>query len=103
MVKWRIYYGDGSVVDGTSLPEWLAAPDEGVQIVTALYGFDGHGRPLGQVAYGSDWYGFDGLTILQGRASSLKRGVWRECDVANPKRGKWIDFRVWREIKGAGL
>ncbi len=30
---WRIYYADGSVVQGKTAKEWRAAPDNGVQVV----------------------------------------------------------------------
>lgn len=36
MSEWRIYYGDGSVVSGTSEDEWRAAPDDGVQVVALM-------------------------------------------------------------------
>jgi len=31
-LKWKIYYHD-SVFEGTTLEEWIAAPDDGVQVV----------------------------------------------------------------------
>jgi len=30
---WSIFYGDGTVVSGTTQAEWLAAPADGVQVV----------------------------------------------------------------------
>lgn len=35
-MTWRIYYPDGSFMDGRTETEWRAAPDEGVQ-VAVLY------------------------------------------------------------------
>lgn len=32
----KIYYTDGSVVEGSSKQNWLAAPDTGVQVVAVL-------------------------------------------------------------------
>lgn len=31
--KWRIYYSDGSHVDGVTKADWRAAPSSGVQVV----------------------------------------------------------------------
>jgi CxxC motif-containing protein (DUF1111 family) len=36
MAAWRIYYADGSVVEGTSAEEWRAAPVFGVQVVACM-------------------------------------------------------------------
>jgi len=33
---WRIYYADGSVVDGETANDWVTAPDDGVQVVISL-------------------------------------------------------------------
>lgn len=33
IVQFRIYYGDDSIVNGTSIADWTAAPKENVQII----------------------------------------------------------------------
>jgi hypothetical protein len=89
-MRWTIFY-KREEVSGSTVEEWLATPDKGVQGVVALYGKDKAGNQLSQVAYGSDWYGFDGTRIHQGQCSSTVPGVWHSSDgIPNPKRGKWI-------------
>lgn len=34
--EWRIYYSDGSYIEGESRDEWLSAPDNGVQVVVLM-------------------------------------------------------------------
>ena len=33
IVQFRIYYGDGSIVDGNNSSDWSAAPNDNVQII----------------------------------------------------------------------
>jgi len=64
--RWRIYYSDGSVVRGRTRADWVAAPDEGVQVVLLMEPypdrpFDGWtpwagARPDRQIWTGDDWY-----------------------------------------------
>ena len=35
MAVWRIYYADGSMVQGRSRADWLAAAGEGVQVIVS--------------------------------------------------------------------
>lgn len=56
--RWRIYYADGSMAEGSDLPSWSSAPSAGVQVVQILFletyaiwkqdGYDGTGRPINQ-------------------------------------------------------
>ncbi len=36
MCRWRIYYVGGSVVTGKNKTDWLAAPEDGVQVVVLM-------------------------------------------------------------------
>lgn len=73
---WAIYYGDGSVVRGRTLANWLAAPRDGVQAVV-LYERPDDGRypwgtPAGpmlrdrQVWSGDDFYSLNGWPTKRG-------------------------------------
>lgn len=42
-MTWRIYYADGSMVEGETEADWLAAPDDGVQVVVRVPMQDGIG------------------------------------------------------------
>lgn len=43
MMRFRIYYADGSVVEGSNAADWRAAPDDGVQVVARFPMQDGLG------------------------------------------------------------
>ena len=73
---WRIYYGDGSTVEGDTRAEWVAAPARNVQVVVASDTFPpGDVRNVGRVlAHAHDFYlwaprmplpwGVDGIGLL---------------------------------------
>ena len=58
MAVWRIYYADGSTVDGNTTAEWDAAPDHGVEVVvTADPQPNTETRYVGRLLlYGCDYY-----------------------------------------------
>lgn len=58
MAEWRIYYGDGTTVEGTTKTEWNAAPSANVQVVVAKDPLPPDSpRNIGRVVfYGSPYY-----------------------------------------------
>ncbi|MGK2965506.1 MAG: hypothetical protein ACSLFM_07855 [Tepidiformaceae bacterium] len=58
MAEWRIYYGDGTTVEGTTRAEWTAAPSANVQVVVARDPLPlDSPRNIGRVVfYGSPYY-----------------------------------------------
>lgn len=56
VLRWRIYYADGSTVDGSTADEWKATPEQEVQAVLAF-----HEEPWGATAmHGHDRYWLPG-------------------------------------------
>lgn len=57
---WRVYYADGSYVQGSSAQEWLAAPASGVQVVVLYKPTDYRGwrgtNGDRQLWTGEDWF-----------------------------------------------
>jgi hypothetical protein len=49
--RFRLYYGDGSTVTGTTEADWKAAPGTGVVICALL-----HTPPYTSLLQGRDWY-----------------------------------------------
>jgi hypothetical protein len=92
MVSFRIWYVDGTIIDGNSESDWIAAPDNGVAMVAAYYGNDEYGRKLGQFLSGSDWYWMFENDLYHNSYSTYEVDFW----VDNPapegaisKKGKW--------------
>jgi len=60
--KFRIYYSDGSVVQGGTRADWVAAPDTGVQVVVLMEPYPDGRKPWGgalpdrQIWTGDDTY-----------------------------------------------
>jgi len=95
MNKWRIYYADGSIVEGTTEEEWVAAPDEGVQAIVSF-----------APPFNNRWSykGADGLNH-----SVQDRNIWTGEDIYDPlgfgiKTGSLIStndyFIIWSRACG---
>jgi hypothetical protein len=94
MNNFRIYYSDGSRVDGTTEQDWLAAPDVGVQVVVS-FPMEGSIR----------WYSeVDGENVVV-----RDRNLWTGVDEYDPfgfgiKTGALIDtddyMIIWRRACG---
>lgn len=54
-MQWKIWYTDGSIVSGTTIQEWSAAPSTGVLGVFELVGWSNGLKMSNLHAYG-DWY-----------------------------------------------
>lgn len=67
VVSWRVYYADGSTVDGVTLEQWRAAPSLQVQGVVAF-----HDLPWGSTAmHGHDAYWLPGWGLFPKLGSLL--------------------------------
>lgn len=84
-MRWRIYYADGSLADGSGAAEWRAAPEDGVQVVVRFPMLD----PLGWACRG---------------VAVRDRDLWTGEDAYDPfgwgaKRGSLIGaeayFAIW--------
>ena len=51
-VAFEIYYGDGSIVSGTSIANWQAAPNTDVQVVIVSFADTGYAVVTGMETYG---------------------------------------------------
>lgn len=87
---WRIYYADDSMVEGETEADWLAAPDDGVQVVARFPMQDGLG------------WSCRGVVVRD-------RDLWTGEDEYDPfgwggKRGTLIDtdayFSIWERACG---
>jgi hypothetical protein len=93
MVAFRIWYADGSTVDGDGPAAWAAAPFTGVQYVWIDRGLvDGvqYGEQLG----GADWYWLGPDGEFGAGTSSPERDTFVPYDGpedAIVKTGLWID------------
>lgn len=86
MSEWRIYYGDGSVVTGTTEPEWTAAPAEDVQVVVLMEPYPHNFRPWRGVSDRQIWTGDDtydpfGWGVKHGKLISRRRydAIWKRA------------------------
>ena len=59
IVAFEIYYGDGSIVSGTSLANWQQAPNTDVQVVIVSFSDTGYA-----VVAGMETYGFGGFAKI---------------------------------------
>lgn len=88
-MTFRIYYSDGSIISGVSKKDWLAAPDNNVQVVVDL-----------------DFVGSSGWTYTIGKQNIVvkDRQLWTGEDEYDPfefgvKTGSLIGttayFNIW--------
>lgn len=69
IIKWRIWYSDKRVFDGTSFDDWTALPSIGVLVLIVITNY-------GRVIYdGADWYWFNGTDF--GYVASGEWGIWQ--------------------------
>jgi len=66
IIKWRLWYSDGSCVDSTQ-STWANAPDQDVQILEWIQS----PAPYRTLTYGVDEYTFEGET-------AIKYGAWMD-------------------------
>jgi len=93
-MNWRIYYGNGKIVRGSSEAEWLAAPSDDVQVVVLM-----DGKPHGW-SYKND----------KGENTPvLDRDLWTGEDSYDPfgwgaKKGALLSdvayFKIWNRACG---
>lgn len=88
---WTIWYVDNKLT-GTTVQEWIDAPDTDVLAVYRLLARDEFGN-LGHICLGSDWYWMlpDG-GIGESLTTSDNPGEWVELNApegAHVKRGRW--------------
>lgn len=85
---WRIYYDDGSVVEGNNAQEWGAAPSTGVQVVVAL-------SPVSGSAWSYRKHGKN--------EAVTDRKLWTGQDEYDPfhwgvKTGSWMNHKDYMDI-----
>ena len=63
MATWKIYYGDGTVVEGDTEAQWNAAPAQNAQVVAANDPYPPDDpRNIGRLCWhGMDFYAWDGV------------------------------------------
>lgn len=97
MTAFRIYYGDGSVYDGSSKEDWIAAPSENVQVVVLLVPWP---EPPYPNAMETGWVG------CARRDRQFYTGVdqFDPLGTGQPKRGKLLPdeqyWKMWEEAYG---
>lgn len=106
MAAFRIWYGDGTTVDGEGPADWLAAPADDVQFIYCGSFIDAEGSRIWKGCGGSDWYWMDSKGAIGSGASHPVRGKMVKYDGpigAVVKTGKWCpeietimqDFMAW--------
>ncbi len=100
-MKLRVWYTEDRIFDVTSVDDWDNLPELGILAVAAEYGFDEHGRKLGQVWTGSDWYWMYEEKIYSNGDSTWDIDSW--VDVSAPsgsilKRGKWTTDEIMDSV-----
>lgn len=88
---WKIWY-ENEVITGTTVQEWIDAPDEGVLGAIQYKGLY-KGYKSGSMHGGGDWYWMlPNGTIQNSSESTYDVNFWLPCpapDGAFPKKGKW--------------
>ena len=81
IVKWRIYYGDKTEVEGTTLEEWKNAPKYNVQIILTK---DKNGKI--EKWNSQEIYSLDDVmsTRITNRDSEVKKGEWLSDEIFHP-------------------
>lgn len=96
--SWRIFYGDGLIVDSHE-SSWELAPADNIQVVILFHQEtyqirrDGqlYTEPYRTVLHSQDYYWQKGNRYGAGAAKHVPKS-------ANVKLGKWVDRDRWREI-----
>ena len=88
IVQFRIYYGDGKIVNGTTIDEWKQYPRENVQI---MFLKDDKGDKFRN--NGQDLYAWDPAMELRilARDTEIKRGKIIPDDVFHPLFNKAVE------------
>lgn len=104
VIRWKIWYDDGSVVLGKTIDDWTAAPDDGVQIVMLYYdkmATDGVTR-YRRVVQGEDYYWMapspNDFIYGSGRVDPGPR-----YPSAVVKLGKWTDDGSFSAMNAAAM
>jgi len=70
MVNFRIWYLDGTIVDGSTIEDWTVAPENDVLVIGSYLYTDDYNRKIGQYYAYSDWYWMIDGEIYQNNISS---------------------------------
>ena len=77
---WRLYYADGSRIDGVGAADWMAAPDDEVQVLALLTPY-----PNAPYPGWTPWAGAKGDRQLWTGEDAYTLSDWP------PKRGSWMN------------
>jgi hypothetical protein len=105
---WRIWYADGSVVDGSTLTEWSDYPSLGVVAVYQFFDVK-NGIVFGNSFSGCDWYWMTSDELIDSNRESLdgpnewadftapegaviKKAAWTTDDYMNKVNSEILDI-----------
>lgn len=93
IVRWRVWYDDGSSVSS----EDVAPEDAPLDGVVAIGEEDDEGKK--QIYWGQDYYQWTGDGWRCGRLADLER--WLRGDYPTLKYGRWTPHTFWQSIREA--
>ena len=102
-MRWKIWYADGTTKEGVRRTTWANAPSSGVVGVATRLGKDEHGRVLGAIAVGGDWYWWDEGGIDCGATGDGWK-KWIPFDgpygtKKDAKRGSWVEDDLMESVR----
>lgn len=88
-VSWRIWYDNGTNVEGSTLEEWNGASCQGVLIVKS-----------NRVNHmGLDYYWLEDDTVKSCNRSDIDRYLVRPGGIQAVKLGRWSSNYVWEQAR----
>ena len=87
---WRIWYDDGTYLEGCSDEQWKKLPQQGILIVK-----DFQSKPP-IVHMGMDYYWLENKTVKSCSRRDLDRYLIRSQGLQNVKLGRWGDNPIWK-------
>lgn len=76
MYHWKIWYADGSIIEGSTEQDWAACSHENVIVVLECFGRDENNLFLGRINSGCDWYWMENGEVRQSNDSAVTPGEW---------------------------